>query len=150
MMLPPDFHTVLQDIAALATALGVFFAARQLYLAKGQAQSQFEDSLNGQYRVLLRELPLNALLGKRLSEEALQESLSAFFRYFDLSNEQAFLRSTGRIRDATWSNWEEGIQQNMGRPAFQQAWKRMLPDLDGSFDELKRLEGTRQERVTQQ
>jgi hypothetical protein len=27
----------------------------------------------------------------------------------------------------------------MARPAFQQAWQRLLPDLDGSFDELKAI-----------
>lgn len=106
---------------------------------KGEARSQFEDSLNNHYRELLGELPLAAMLGRQLSETELQQSLRTFYRYFDLSNEQAFLHQRGRLRAGTWSNWLEGIQQNMARPAFRQAWAAILPDIDGSFDELKAI-----------
>ena len=138
-----DFHTLLQDVAAVATAGGVFLAARELYLAKDQAQSQFEDSLNTQYRDILKDVPLAALLGQRLADSELTTALPVLYRYFDLSNEEAFLRSQGRVRPETLANWVEGIEQNMARPAFQQAWKRMLPQLDGSFDELKIIESRR-------
>src|SRR5947199_10739310 len=97
-----DFHALLQDIAAVATAGGVFLAARQLYLAKDQAQSQFEDSLNAQYRAILEDLPLAALLGQHIAEPELERTLPFFYRYFDLSNEEAFLRAQGRIRSETW------------------------------------------------
>jgi hypothetical protein len=131
----------LQDLAAVATAIGVALAAWQLYLAKQQAQLAFEDSLNAQYRSLLAELPLKAMLGRQLSDAELNACLGVFYRYFDLSNEQAFLFSLGRIRRSAWKNWLEGIGQNMERPAFQQAWQAILPDIDGSFDELKKLPG---------
>lgn len=61
----------LQDLAALATAIGVALAAWQLYLAKQQAQLAFEDSLNSQYRSLLAELPLKAMLGRQLTQAEL-------------------------------------------------------------------------------
>ena len=138
-----DYHTLLQDVAAVATAGGVLLAARQLYLAKDQAQSQFEDSLNAQYRAIIEDLPLEAMLGRELSPTDLETALPAFYRYFDLSNEEAFLRAQGRVRSETWANWVEGIQQNMARPGFQQAWQRMLPRLDGSFEELKVIESRR-------
>ncbi|MCC6989681.1 MAG: hypothetical protein IT181_11820 [Acidobacteria bacterium] len=131
--------SLLQDLAALATAVGVLVAVWQLWESRKVAKTQFEDTLNAQYRALLAELPLEALLGKELSPVALAESLRVFYRYFDLSNEQAFLHEKNRVRPETWANWREGIVQNMARPAFRQAWERLLPDLDGSFDELKVL-----------
>jgi hypothetical protein len=79
------------------------------------------------------------LLGKRLSEQELSDSLRTFYNYFDLSNEQAFLAAQGRLRKATWKNWREGIEQHLTRPGFADAWRRLAPDLDGSFDELKKL-----------
>ena len=48
-------------------------------------------------------------------------------RYFDLSNEEAFLRVQGRVRSEKWANWVEGIQQNMARPGFLHCVQRMLP-----------------------
>jgi hypothetical protein len=84
-------------------------------------------------------LPLKALIGKALSEEDLENSLRTFYRYFDLSNEQAYLHRRRRVSRGAWSSWREGIQQNMARPAFQQAWQRLLPDLDGSFDDLRAI-----------
>lgn len=108
----------LASAANLATAAGVLLAAWQLYLAKGQAESQFEDSLNAQYRSMLEELPLNALLGRRLNHDEITAQLPVFYRYFDLCNEQAFLFKERRVREETWTNWREGIEQNIARPGF--------------------------------
>jgi hypothetical protein len=117
----------------------VGIAAWQLYLNKEQGRGQFEDSFSEQYRQIAARLPLNALLGKTLDESDLATNLRAFYEYFDLSNEQAFLASRERICTETWSNWHEGIQQHLGRPAFQQAWRVLAPDLEGSFDDLRKL-----------
>ena len=65
--------------------------------------------------------------------------MRAFYEYFDLSNEQAFIARQGRLRPETWANWREGIEQHMSRPGFKQAWAKLLPDLDGSFDDFKAL-----------
>ena len=130
---------LVQTIASIATAIGVALAAWQLLITRRQAQSTFEDSLIEQYRAIASNLPLEALLGRTLNESALDESLRAFYNYFDLSNEQAFLAAQGRLRTQTWANWREGIQQHLGRPAFAQAWQRLAPDLEGSFDDLRQL-----------
>src|SRR5690349_16601672 len=123
----------IQAIAEVATAVGVGIAAWQLYMTKQQAQSQFEDSFAEEYRRISAQLPLSALLGKPLKEPEMEASLRAFYEYFDLSNEQAFLAARGRLRRETWSNWREGIQQHLARPAFAQAWRTLAPDLDGTF-----------------
>src|SRR5262245_47172069 len=112
-----------QTLASIATAIGVVLAAVQLRQAKQQQQAQFEDSLNEQYRRICAQLPLVALLNKTLDEGELQKELvlRAFYEYFDLSNEQAFLASRKRLRPETWQNWREGIEQHLARPAFRQA-----------------------------
>lgn len=134
----PAFELI-QAIASAATAIGVAIAAWQLFVSRSQAQSQFEDSFSEHYRGILNDLPLDALLGRELRGTALDAALRAFYNYFDLSNEQAFLAARGRIRKATWKNWREGIEQHLRRPGFRQAWERLRPDLDGSFDDLRAL-----------
>ena len=128
-----------QTFASVATAVGVAIAARQLFVTKQQAQSQFEDSFAEQYRQISARIPLSSLLGEPLDDVELKSSLRAFYEYFDLSNEQAFLAERGRLRPETWANWREGIEQHMARPAFGQAWQALAPHLDGSFDEFKIL-----------
>src|SRR5438093_6268457 len=105
----------IQTIASVVTALGVAIAALQLYHAKQQSESQFEDSFAEQYRSIASKLPLGALLGKELGADDLDASLRAFYEYFDLSNEQAFLARQGRLRPVTWKNWRECIEQHMSR-----------------------------------
>jgi hypothetical protein len=125
-------------VASGATAIGVMVAAWQLALTKGQAATQFEDNLNVQYREIIRRVPIEALLGGTLGEAEQQESLADFFHYFDLSNEQAFLRRQGRIRKRTWDDWREGITQNLSKPAFAAAWQE-ITKRSPAFSDLKVL-----------
>jgi hypothetical protein len=46
----------------------------------------------------------------------------------------------GRISRSTWVNWCDGIKTNLSRPAFDQAWKIIKKESDGSFEELRQLE----------
>jgi hypothetical protein len=52
------------------------------------------------------------------------------------------LRMNGRISMATWLNWRDGIQSNLGRPAFARVWDRIKKGTTGSFTELRRLEAS--------
>jgi len=130
---------LVQAAASTATALGIFAAGWQLYLTKRQAVTQFEDQLTSQYREIARRLPLVALLGEELDDSAHEEALPDFYHYFDLSNEQAFLRRQRRITARTWANWLEGIQQNLRRPSFARAWADVCERAPDSFTELRRL-----------
>lgn len=123
--------------ASAATAIGVIIAARQLGLSKEQARTQFEDGLNAQYRSIVQNLPVEALLGESLSPDVARAALPYFYHYFDLCNEQAFLRKQGRIGAATWANWMEGIEQNCRRPAFATAWAEVSSRAPESFDDLR-------------
>lgn len=121
----------------MATALGVLIAGWQLWLAKRQAVTTFEDQLGGQYREIARRLPIEALLGETLDERAYAEALPSFYHYFDLSNEQAFLHRQRRIRKRTWAEWREGIEQNLSRPAFARAWAEVSARSPESFNDLR-------------
>lgn len=132
---------LISDLASIATAIGVFFAGRQLLLAKRQAQTDFEDGFSRDYREAIKDIPIGALLGRELGSDEIESHLDSFYRYIDLTNEQVFLRKEGRISDRTWANWLEGIQSNLRKPAFAKAWGIIKEGSQGSFDELRKLEG---------
>jgi len=116
----------IQALASLITAFGVCFVWLQVSLAKEQARITFEDSLDREYRELIAELPIDALLGKDFNESQLNNSLGCCYRYFDLCNEQIVLHKTKkRIRKSTWKEWGDGISVNLKLPAFRGAWDRI-------------------------
>jgi len=127
-------------MASAATAIGVAVAAWQIWLSRRQAVTDFEDQLNREYRALLDQIPLSALLGEDLPEDEYGRALPAFFRYIDLSNEQVFLRVRGRVSRQTWMNWQEGISNNLRKPAFARAWREIAQRAPDSFAELRMLE----------
>lgn len=133
-----DWFQIASAIGGMATAIGVGIGAWQVSETRKLARSSFEDGLVKEYRKLTRALPTDALMGLPLSEQDHRESLDDFFRYFDLCNEQVFLRDCGRISDATWKMWTDGIVANMRRPAFWQAWKEVsLKAGHDTFSELR-------------
>lgn len=136
MLLSP----LIGDIATIATSVGVFLAWWQLRLSQRQAITAFEDSLTEQYRSVVHELPVAALLGEEISDQEYVQSLDDFYRYIDLTNTQVFLRSTRRISDSTWAVWADGIEQHLQRPAFARAWGEIKERAPGNFEELRRLE----------
>jgi len=125
--------------ALIATALGVIFAAIQIWLSRSQGVTTFEDSFAKEYRDLSRCIPTRALLGERISDKEMEKHLDEFWHYFDLSNEQTFLRQIGRIRTETWIFWRDGIRSNLEKPAFQRAWKELENTQTTEFSELRRL-----------
>lgn len=129
----------LSAIASLATAVGVGVAAYQLLVARRQALTTFEDSLNSQYRLVIERLPLEALFGEAMAQDMIQALLPHFYRYFDLCNEQAFLHKNERVSEKTWRNWEDGIKTNMNRPAFAAAWSEVAARANDDFEHLRRL-----------
>jgi hypothetical protein len=128
---------IIQVLASVATAAGVFIAGWQLSLAKQQATTAFEDQLSGQYRDIARRLPVQALLGEPLDDASHALALPHFYHYFDLSNEQAYLHLRRRVRPQTWAEWKEGIEQNLQRPAFARAWTEVSRRAPESFNELR-------------
>lgn len=92
----------LSALASIATAAAVMVAAWQLVLLKKQEITIFEDSLAKEYRDIAATLPVEALLGEEISESEHNNKFDEFYRYFDLCNQQVFLRNSVRISDKTW------------------------------------------------
>ena len=130
---------ILSAAANVATAIGVGVAAWQLFFARRQATTSFEDSLTSQYRTLIERIPMQALLGEPMNAQDLQGLLPHFYRYFDLCNEQAFLHKNGRVSKETWENWKDGMLSNLQRPAFGSAWSEVARRAPNDFDHLREL-----------
>jgi hypothetical protein len=126
-------------VGSMGAAVGVLFAAWQLRQAGAHARTDFEDDLSREYRELSRQIPTAALLGHEVEAEDFARAFPALFQYIDLSNEQVTLRMNGRVREATWCDWSDGIASNLARPAFARAWGEIKAQ-SSSFAELRRLE----------
>jgi hypothetical protein len=132
---------VIQAFGSLATTVGVFLAWRELRRSERQALTDFEDGFSREYRELSQTLPVKALLGEPLVDKEAEEARPSFFRYFDLCNEQVFLRQNKRISKEAWSSWCSGIESNLKMSAFNSAWVSIKSKTQ-SFAELKRLEAS--------
>jgi hypothetical protein len=132
-------YSSIQDIASIATAIGVFFAAFQLWHTRARAITTFEDSLANAYREIIDRLPTEAMLGEALTPEVQLKHLHDFYGYLDLTNNQVFLRKIRRISKKTWDFWSEGIETNLARPAFAAAWAEISRRAGNDFSELRRL-----------
>lgn len=129
----------LSAAASIATALGLLVVVFQLFLARARSIAQFEDELTREYRATIAEIPVEALLGDRLDQFVMKTALPAFYRYFDLCNEQVFLRQHGRVTPRTWEFWVSGMRGNMQRPAFEEAWADVATRAPQDFAELRWL-----------
>jgi hypothetical protein len=137
--MPVGLSDWLSQVAPIVTAIGVCVGALSLTNAKRQAVTSFEDALANEYREITGTIPRVALLGEALPTEVMQAHLTDFYRYFDLTNNQIFLRQIGRISKQTWVFWAEGIKTNLGRPAFAKSWEDIGRRSDKDFSELRRL-----------
>lgn len=127
-------------VAPFATAVSVILVFLQLKQANKQAATEFEDSLVQQYREIIKNIPVEAMLRKGIPPEKYLDSLSDIYHYIDLCNEQTFLRMENKVQAHTWENWRSGIQSHLSKPAFKEAWDYIKQHSDGSFSELRKLE----------
>lgn len=134
-----EYLDIFSLIASLATAVGVLLLAYQIYIARQESVTQLEDSMAKEYRDLASAIPTRALLGVALTEEEKNAHFDEFFHYFDLSNEQTFLRQKKRIRKETWIFWCDGMKSNIAKPAFSWAWEEIEKTGTKEFSEFRRL-----------
>jgi hypothetical protein len=128
-----------QNVAAGATALGVILAAIGLLMQGRFARSSFEDELTREYRAIIRCIPTKAMLGGKLTNDERHDALKHFYHYFDLCNEQAYIKR--KISRRTWRDWKEGIKGNVNeKREFELAWS-YIASLAGKeeFKELRKL-----------
>ena len=134
-----ELEAALAHGVRIVTMVGVIIGAIQLFRQVRERQTSFEDSFAKEYRELLASIPVKAMLGDRFDPAELEANLAAFYHYFDLCNEQAFLARDRRIRARTWKFWREGILDNFTRAAFGQAWEHIEPRSPNDFTELRKL-----------
>lgn len=125
-----DIFQLIRAVASIATVVLVFVTWLQLKLLRKQTTTAFEDSLTGQYRKLMEDIPIEIWLGSELKElapdpEQQNRCRDAIYRYIDLSQEEAFLHRKGRITDEAWIDWRKGIRTNMDLPAFKEVWAQV-------------------------
>ena len=129
--------------AHCAAVVGIGIAAYQLWQTRRQAETSFEDTMAKEYRELASRFPTKVFYDYPFSEElTAREKARAqdeFYRYFDLTNGQIFLREVGRISEQTWAFWCDGIKTNMQRVAFEAAWKDIGGKAQLDFAELRLL-----------
>jgi hypothetical protein len=139
----PTISNAVSALANVVIAFGVLAAVYQVRITLRINKTNFEDTLSREYREIARNLPRDAMLGRPLTPMDVLNSLDDFLTYFDLSNEQIFLRQANRISKETWKYWCDGIRQNLQFPAFQTAWNMVKKDAaEDRFQELRKLEST--------
>lgn len=131
--------TSISDAAGVATAVGVLFGAAQLLLGRSQTRTNFEDDLSNQYRQMIKPRLVEGLLQPLSDDE--RHAVTPYYEYFDLCNEQVFLRIQGRVSAHTWAEWAKGIGSNLERGSIKTAWEIVLDQHDafGDFEELRLL-----------
>ena len=128
------------SIVSIFTAIGVLVAAFQLRVSSKIAQSEFEDSIDQQYRELAKGIPVDALIGKSVPEEKKELARELIYNYLDLCNEQTFLRKNKRVRKGTWVDWCSGIESNLGKVEFNNVWTEVKQEAPKTFTFLEQLE----------
>ena len=104
------------------------------------ALTTFEDSLDQQYRNIVMQIPVDALLGRAIPDEERRKVREIIYNYLDLCNEQAYLRKKKCITEARWKEWKEGIANNIKKPAFKEVWDEVKGEVPTTFSSLKELE----------
>jgi len=127
-------------IASVATAVGVCIAAWQIWASRKLAQSSFEDSLDQQYRKLAMDIPVDALIGKPINDDKKDDLREIIYNYLDLCNEQAYLWQKKRVSKNRWKEWNDGIKDNLSKPAFKEVWDEIKDYAPTTFTALDLLE----------
>jgi len=130
------------SIVSIFTAVGVLVAAFQLRVSSKIAQSEFEDSIDQQYRELTKGIPVDALIGKSVTAEKKDHTRELIYNYLDLCNEQIFLRKNRRVRKNTWVDWCSGIAANLEKVEFDSVWTEIKKEAPKTFTFLERLESS--------
>lgn len=128
-----------ETVGSLATAIGVGIAAWQIGESKKLAQTSFEDGLDQQYRKLIMDIPVDALIGQPITNKK-EELREIIYNYLDLCNEQTYLRQKKRVSKNRWKEWSEGIKDNLSKPAFKEVWNEIKDKAPTTFTALDLLE----------
>lgn len=129
---------MIQNIAAVVTAVGVLLAALSIRASQRQRLRSFEAFYVERYWSLMDSLSLEAIkLDPNYERDDSDEK--AVRSYIRLCEDECELRKKGWIADATWKIWTEGMKDQLLREPFVQIWK-----------EVKEQHGATQYRLLQE
>lgn len=133
-----DVSNSINAIAGICTAVGVGIAAFQIRRGRQQQTTAFEQQLTARYQTIQARIPLRLLIdgGSYGSED--DAIRRAMYDYFELCEEQAYYHARGRVSDDTWTEeWLPGIEANVARAAFRQAWLELSAASPEQFDLIR-------------
>jgi hypothetical protein len=127
---------VLEDIAWVATAVGVLVAAFSVRAANSQRRRQFETIYVQRYWALMDQLSLDALkdgqskphnsmgpLTVADGQEICHNDQRIVHSYLRLCEDELELRREGWISSETWAIWQAGIAAQLQRWPFRPLWR---------------------------
>jgi hypothetical protein len=128
-------------IKQFGTPISALVLAYQIWQRKRQFTTEFEDSLTDEYRDIVYEIPIEERLSNGESDgKDSDHDIKDYYKYFDLTNQQIFLRKEGRVSKSTWESWREGIESNMQKESFDSAWEEINKKSDSKdLESLKRF-----------
>jgi len=126
-------------ITSVATAIWVAIAAWQLWESRKLSAAAFEDSFDEKYRQLAYDIPVDALLSKKVNKQDMTQAREWVYNYLDLSNEQIYLRVQNRVSRDRWREWSKWIEQHLKRPFFKKILKEVEKDSLDTFSYLEKL-----------
>lgn len=134
-----DVVEFVANIVTIVTFVGIFVAYKHLKLTRDLAVANFENQLFMEYRRTIEKFPSSIMMGCEVNEDLMEELQDKFYSYVDLTNEQIYLRMSGKITHSTWIVWRDGIKYNLMLPAFKKSWDKVKKSTS-SFQELRRFE----------
>jgi hypothetical protein len=124
-------------VAALA---GTTVTAAALYVTirgmRDQLWLHTFSEYTRRYAEVVRDLPSDSRRPNSsfdihaLADEERDRVLNSARAYLNLTSEEFFLHSRGRIDDETWSIWRTGIEQTVRLPWARGAWAELEPEYE--------------------
>jgi hypothetical protein len=129
---------MIQDVAAIATAVGVLVGALSLLGSWRTRVRQFEALYIQRYWELMNELSLVALSGDA-SHGVVASDEKTVRAYFRLCEDEIELKKKRWFSKRAWDVWEEGMIHQLRRWPFCEVWSKVKADTPGEFQWLRSL-----------
>jgi len=132
--------TLIEVIEVILPSLAILIAIKHF---KNQHQLTFFADYTRRYQAIILEFPYEInhddfdINDERIEEKEKNKILKYMQAYFDLCCEEYMLHKTGKIDEATWSEWLEGITSAFQKRAFQDSWKNVISNNIYFSDEYK-------------
>jgi hypothetical protein len=118
---------MIQDAAAIATAVGVLFALIGIRQVQRQRLRQFEDFYVARYWKIMDQFSLRVLRGNGTGQIS-RDDEKAVYGYLRLCEDEFDLRREGWISNSSWIFWTDGMLAQLERWPFIEIWEKIRPE----------------------